>query len=187
MSELSKRHVAALKAGKDYAITYYARRAANLTRQGQFPGFFGAQVTLVPVCRSSPVVRGGLWVPLLLAQTLQQLGMGGEISPLLTRVSAVAKSAFSKPADRPTLRQHFDSMRAEILQPAPTHIVLIDDVVTRGTTLLAAASRIAEAYPDAEVRAFASVRTMSQQEITDTKDPCVGSIEPRGKWSSRDP
>lgn len=183
----SKGRVNALKFGKDYAIAHYAQRAARLAREGEFPGFFRAIVILVPVCRSSPVVQGGLWVPLLLAQAMQRLGMARGVSPLLTRISPVAKSAISKPEDRPTLQQHFDSMRAQALQPPLTHIVLVDDVVTRGTTLLAAASRIAEVYPNAEVRAFASVRTMSRQEINDFEVPCVGSIEPIGRWPQRRP
>lgn len=187
ISVRSKGRVGALKVGKDYAIAHYARRAANLARGGEFPGFFGARVTLVPVCRSAPVVQGGLWVPLLLAQAMQRLGMAREVSPLLTRTLAVAKSATSKPEDRPTLQQHFDSMCAQALQPAPMHIVLVDDVVTRGATLLAAASRIAETYPQAEIRAFACIRTMSRQEINDFEVPCVGSIRPAGKWAHRDP
>jgi phosphoribosylpyrophosphate synthetase len=183
----SKGRVAALKAGKDYAVSHYARRAERLAREGEFEDFFGARVTLVPVCRSSPVVQGGLWVPMLLAQAMQRLGMAREVSPLLKRISEVPKSAFQKAENRPTAQKHFDSMRADILNPAPTRIVLIDDVVTRGTTLLAAASRIAEAYPGVQVRAFACVRTMSGQEIEDFEVPCVGWIEPAGKWTYREP
>jgi hypothetical protein len=187
VSVRSKGRVAALKAGKDYAVSHYARRAGQLSREGEFENFFGARVTLVPVCRSSPVVQGGLWVPMLLAQAMQRLGMAREVAPLLKRVSEVPKSAFQKAENRPTVQTHFDSMAADRLQPPPSLIVLIDDVVTRGTTVLAAASRIVEAYPSAEVRAFACVRTMSGQEIEDFEAPCVGWIEPAGRWTHREP
>jgi len=118
---------------------------------------------------------------------MQRLGMARSALPLLKRSTAVPKSAFQQAADRATLQQHFDSMQVDVLNPSPTHIVLVDDIVTRGTTLLAAASRIAEAYPNAEVRAFAAVRTMSRQDIDTMESPCVGTIRPQGKWSQRDP
>ena len=39
-------------------------------------------------------------------------------------------------------------------------VLIVDDFVTKGATILAGASRVAEAFPDAEVRAFALVRTL---------------------------
>lgn len=59
----------------------------------------------------------------------------------------------------------------------PTRVLLVDDVVTRGATLLGAASRIKEAFPDCEVRGFALVRTESFDEVTQVRDPRVGTIE----------
>ena len=62
-------------------------------------------------------------------------------------------------------------------------VVLIDDVITKGRTLLAAASRIHQAFPDAKVRAFALVRTMGMiAGIRQLVDPCQGEIE----WWSGD-
>jgi adenine/guanine phosphoribosyltransferase-like PRPP-binding protein len=42
---------------------------------------------------------------------------------------------------------------------APQRIVLVDDFITKGTTLYAAASVLADAVPGSEVRCFALVRT----------------------------
>ena len=39
-------------------------------------------------------------------------------------------------------------------------ILVVDDIVTKGATLLAGASRIAEAFPEADVHAFALIRTL---------------------------
>jgi Phosphoribosyl transferase domain len=122
-------------------------------------------------------VTSGSFVPL----------MARDVAPLLKRMTAVPKSAFQKPENRPSAQQHFDSMDVDLLVPPPTRIVLIDDIVTRGTTLLAAATRIAQVYPKAQIRAYAPVRTMSHQEIASFEDPCVGAITPQGKWARRDP
>jgi hypothetical protein len=110
-------------------------------------------------------------------------------------MSAVRKSAIAPPSERPTVQQHYDSFVVKIVAPAPIQIVLIDDVVTAGSTLLAAASRIAEAYPDASVRAFALIRTMSGLEIDQVVapatgtiiSPCIGWIKPRGVRAVRQP
>jgi hypothetical protein len=118
-----------------------------------------------------------------------------DVVPILARVSAVRKSAISAPGERPTVHQHYDSFAVQIVAPAPIHIVLIDDVVTAGSTLLAAASRIAEAYPEASVRAFALIRTMSGVEVDQVIapatgtiiSPCVGWIKPRGDRALRQP
>lgn len=183
----SKRRTVALKNAKVEAINHYAGRAARLARQGEYPGFFGAQVTLVPVCGSALRREGSLWVPLLLAETMQRLGMAREVTALLGRIKAVPKSAAQKAENRPTVQDHYDTMQVDVLAPPPTNIVLIDDVVTRGATLLAAASRIAEAYPRAKIRAFAPIRTLSRQEILAFEVPCVGTIVPLGKSARRDP
>jgi hypoxanthine phosphoribosyltransferase len=56
-------------------------------------------------------------------------------------------------------------------------VLLVDDVVTKGRTLLAAATRIHEAFPDAEVRAFALLRTVGfEPEVDRLLRPCVGAI-----------
>lgn len=178
-----------LKNGDPRTIPQLVGTVLRQAREADFPDFFGAQVTLVPVPRSSPVVTGGLWVPLLIAQTMQKAGLGREVSPLLKRVTAVPKSTFQIASARPTVQQHYDSMRAEVLKPAPTRIVLVDDVVTAGCTLLAAASRVAEGYPHAQVRAFALLRTMSGEgvDVDGLIAPCIGTIIPRGDKSWRDP
>jgi adenine/guanine phosphoribosyltransferase-like PRPP-binding protein len=66
--------------------------------------------------------------------------------------------------------------------------VLIDDVVTKGRTLLAAATRVREALPGAEIRAFALLRTMGFiQGIDRLLDPCVGEIRWRAGDAHRNP
>ena len=53
----------------------------------------------------------------------------------------------------------------------------MDDVVTKGATFLGAASRLAEVWPDADVRCFALVRTLGfQPDIERLVEPVVGSV-----------
>jgi orotate phosphoribosyltransferase len=57
------------------------------------------------------------------------------------------------------------------------NLVLIDDVVTKGRTLLAAAARLRQVFPGAQIRAFALMRTMSlSSEIDCLVQPCIGEI-----------
>jgi len=67
-------------------------------------------------------------------------------------------------------------------------IVLVDDVITRGATMLGAASRLAEVYPEAEIRCFAMIRTMSRSEtFVRILDPCLGHIRLSGDQTFREP
>jgi phosphoribosylpyrophosphate synthetase len=56
-------------------------------------------------------------------------------------------------------------------------LTLVDDVVTRGRTLLAAAARLHEAFPVAEIRAFALLRTLAQhEELCRLLEPYEGEV-----------
>lgn len=184
-----------LKRGDPQLIPRFATSVANLVGQGAFPDFFGATVTLFPVPGSSLLLPDGLWVPRIVAQALKNAGLAQDVLPAVSRISAVLKSAFVSPSQRPTVQQHYDSFRVDNLIPIPAHIVLIDDVVTQGCTLLAAASRVAEAYPEADVRGFALIRTMSNNDVDDVVQPrtntivcpCVGTIKPRKDRAVRNP
>jgi hypothetical protein len=62
--------------------------------------------------------------------------------------------------------------------PQSSHLILIDDVVTKGRTLLAAALRLRELFPRADVRGFALLRTMGYSPVFDQLlMPCTGKIE----------
>ena len=69
---------------------------------------------------------------------------------------------------------------------APERIVLIDDVVTKGATLLAGASLVRDAFPGVQVDCFALVRTLGlQPEVDQIVDPVVGTIT-RNPWGGAD-
>ena len=90
----------------------------------------------------------------------------------MKRRKGVKKSSTAPSEDRPRSAEHYDSLEVEGSIPAPEEIVLVDDVVTRGATLLAAATRLRETFPEVRVRAFAVIRTVSNpEEFVSIRDP----------------
>lgn len=139
--------------------------------------WFGHKPILIPVPRSYPTRTGDLWVSARITTAMASAGLGRKAVPCLKRTSQVPKSAYSLSADRPKARQHYASFSVETLTGADD-LVLVDDVVTRGATLLGAANRLAERFPDAKIRAFALVRTQSNPaDFTKFEDPVHGLIE----------
>jgi predicted amidophosphoribosyltransferase len=120
---------------------------------------------------------GGTWAAAELARALVEAGVGSATWTGLHRVSAIAKSATSAKGWRPSVARHFDSFRLEPLKIRPRRVVLIDDVITKGRTLLAAAARVREALPDTQIRAFALLRTMGFiSDLSGLLEPCRGEI-----------
>ena len=180
---------ALLKAGDASFMLKYAFRVRQQAKESpQLAGFFGATDVLVPVPGSTPHSAGDPWTAEHLALALVNEGLGGQTWPGLRRVRAVRKSATAAPGERPTVDVHYESFDIELTAAAPDRILLIDDVVTKGRTLLAAASRIHEAFPRAQVRAFALLRTMGLiAGVAQLLDPCKGEIRWRGGDAHRSP
>jgi hypothetical protein len=175
---------ALLKAGDaGFMLKYALRVRQQATDSSLLTGFFGTRDILVPVPGSAPSAAGGLWAAKHLAVALVNEGLGGAAWSGLRRVRAVRKSATAPPGERPTVNLHYESFFIERPAIAPERIVLIDDVVTKGRTLLAAATRVNEAFPCAQIRAFALVRTMGLVPgVQQLLDPCKGEI----RWKAGD-
>ena len=149
---------------------------ANLTTL-PFSEFFSSNPTLVPLPKSSRMRSGDLWVPRRIANALFRIGLGNEVAEYLIRDQALPKSAFSTSAERPTVAQHYNSLGVQKRLPEPKEILLIDDVITRGATILGAANRLADVFPQAQIRAFAAMRAMSRPfRFNKLVDPCKGEI-----------
>ncbi len=141
-----------------------------------------SQATLIPAPRSAPFPkdsRTALWPARRVGEELLNAGFGKEIVPCLERVTPIRKSAFAARGSRPSVDEHVGSMVASALAVASSRLVVVDDVVTKGATLLAAASWIQRIYPRASVACFALVRTRGFDEIDRIDDPCVGTISLR--------
>src|SRR5271169_3471549 len=157
---------ALLKAGDAHFMLKYALRVHQQAEESlRLAGFFRATDVLVPVPGSTPYTHGGTWAAALLADALVHEGVGAVAWRGLHRICAVPKSATAAPGARPTVARHYESFAMQRLSITPPGAVLIDDVVTKGRTLLAAAARLHEALPETEIRAFALLRTMGLIQI----------------------
>jgi len=186
----SRRLRSSVKAGEVRALLDLALcRDAGTPRPGSFAQFFPACAILVPVPgskarrpdRASPTAR--------LALALMQRGLGVDIWFGLRRVRAVRKSGTAAPGSRPSLRTQFDTLAVDAAEvPGRSSVVLIDDVVAKGRTLLAAALRLREVLPEADIRAFALLRTLGYSPVMEESLlPCIGTIEWRREDARRIP
>jgi hypothetical protein len=127
-------------------------------RDPQLAALFARGAVLVPV-PGSAATSDVPWAALQLAIALSQVGLALPVWVGLRREFAVRKSACAPSALRPSVAQHYASFSvARLTSPIP-RLVLIDDVVTKGRTLLAAAARLRAELPGADIQAFALLRT----------------------------
>ena len=173
-----------LKAGDAKIMRRYAARVCQQASDSSLlNGFFGARGLLIPVPGSRPYRAGAVWAAQDLAVALVNAGLANATWAGLHRVCAVRKSATAAPGARPTVATHYQSFVIDAQVPSVDHVVLIDDVVTKGRTLLAAAMRVQEAFPHANIRAFALLRTMGLVHgVTQLLEPCAGEI----RWKAGD-
>ncbi|WP_439643344.1 hypothetical protein [Gemmatimonas sp.] len=146
----------------------------------------GPDVIVVPVPRSAPLVNGGLWPGREIAEGLVSRGLAAEMRPMLSRVHAVPKSAFAKYGERPVPQTHYNSLDCEPSMISGTRITVIDDIVTKGATMLACAWRISDVLPGATIAAFSLIRTMGlRPDVEAIIDPHGGTINGAAYWSDR--
>ncbi|MBS0251554.1 MAG: hypothetical protein JSR78_10890 [Proteobacteria bacterium] len=139
--------------------------------------FLNPGVMLVPVPRSAPLADGALWPAKVIADILAAGGFGGAVLPCIERSSAVRKSSSSPAKERPSVAEHYESLAVPPRLIRPAQITLVDDVLTQGRTVFACAMRLAEAFPDAQIRCFAMVRTQGFVEnIEQIIEPCTGVV-----------
>lgn len=142
--------------------------------------FFESDTVLVPAPRSSLMKQDSLWVPERIAKALVSNGFGSQVVSCLRRITAVRKAATSTAQDRPRYTEHFDSMGVEGNFSMTENIVIVDDIVTRGATLLASANRLLDAFPSSRISGFAAMRTVTNEtEFVNVIDPRIGTIKYR--------
>lgn len=143
--------------------TWVAEELQRRMNRLPFGSYFQSDTTLIPIPKSGLSLQNELWVPDRLANAMVRAGVGGDVCTALSRTTPVARSSSSPAGARPTALEHFMSMSVANPITHPQRIVLVDDFVTRGATALGAANRILTVYPDAQIKAFAAVRTQSRR------------------------
>ena len=178
------------------ATEYLALRLAEEIKAGNAPqlaSFFSSDAALTPIPRHVSSARDNrrsedlAWPPFGLAQALARHGFGNSVHRLLVREHPLRKSAGA--ANRPSPHEHYESfvVSAQRSLRPPSRITLIDDVITRGSTLLGAAWRLLDTFPKAKIKAFAGVRTMSQGFGSEIVQPVAGTITLDGNRPTRSP
>lgn len=176
-----------VKRGDKEIIEDIAGRIKQACLEGEFSEYFYGKVTLVPVPGSSPRKdKNALWVPKLICEALLGAGLGTNVDECLHRVTAVKKSAYQARGERPTPQEHYDSFRVEtsLIRPEKK-IVVVDDFITRGRTMMAACSRVQEAFPSHDIKAFGIFRTIGFREIDTVIMPFEGEILFDGEDANR--
>ena len=176
--------------GATRVIAHAARRIAEHLNASPFlQDCFGPGVTLVPIPRSSPRRTGFLWPAERICACLLAEGLGHELLRCLGRTRPVQRASLAATGQRPNPPDHYDSTRSHAPHPLayPERITLVDDVITRGSSFVGMVPRIHEAYPDATVRCFALIRTISIGEVHAIFAPTAGIITYRNGLLLRQP
>jgi hypothetical protein len=190
VSQRSRQLCARVKSGSTQWLKSYAATVhQEVNHGGALKEFFEAKPTLlVPI----PDFRAGgnptVWAARRLAVALRDIGLAEELWTGLKRVSSVDRSSSAWMWERPTVLQHYESFAVTPSSRAVKNILLVDDVITKGRTLAAAAMRMQEMFPKADIRAFALIRTMGfVTEIPRLFEPCQGVIHWNGEDAYRAP
>lgn len=132
--------------GKQTATEYLAERLASRRTTLPFADFFGQNVYLVPMPKNSLMRPGTLWVPKNLVRAMAREGLGKELDCLMRHI-ALPKSAFSAPEKRPTASDQFRTLQVRHPIVSPTDILLVDDIITSGSTVFWGGEQAADGFP----------------------------------------
>ncbi len=153
-----------------------------------FSNFFDEETVLIPVPSSSIVQKDGLWVPERLSREMMKMGMGYDVIPCLVREKAIRKSAWSGSSTRPSPQEHYSSMSVSKSISDFRKAILVDDVVTRGSTFLGSANRLIEYFPKVDIKCFAAIRTVSNpSDFVNWFKPVKGQIDSSLNGATRRP
>ena len=120
---------------------------------------FGGKPMLVPVPGSGLTKPHTVWPSRRVCEELVGQGLGDGVMAIVSRTIAVPKSAGS--VARPPLDQHVRSFTVQPNLSPPSRLLVVDDVVTSGTTIMACAIKLSLAFPGVPVSGFALARVQS--------------------------
>ncbi len=152
-------------------------KLASLREEGLPDGFaeiLNPDSLLVPVPRSVPFKsKDSHWPSRTICEQLVENDFGATMAIVLSRKTPVQKAAVAKSdgRSRPTVADHIESLECDGILPFGRSLVVVDDVITSGTQLHAAATVVSRSFPDMPMSAFALVRTRSDSSINDIVMP----------------
>lgn len=158
--------------------TLIRKRLGTVIQNGILSEVFDGDPVLVPVPGHARRVDGGLWVAEKISEALVSVGLGQRVAPLLLREKAVPRSSgTSSGSMRPNPLRHYESLSLSGNPGYAPKIVLIDDVVTRGSTLIGCASRLEEFFPEVSLTSFALARVDNANDLAEVAQMLSPVIE----------
>jgi len=139
-----------------------------------------ANSTLVPMPRSAPLIKDGVWPSMSICLKLIQKGFGKDIVKMIDRISSVQTAHLQSGSDsRASIKQHFDSIQYNDSSGmlTPDKIVLVDDVITQGRNSVACYQKLRTQFPNVPIIVFTPVRTMSFDQINILSCPIQGKVK----------
>jgi hypothetical protein len=172
----------------------YAQRAALVLRRDADAGaagleslddFLGADRVLVPVPRSSLQKPDSHWPARRICEALREQGFGKGMELMLLRAHALRSSSQSPSGGgRASYQEKLESLAVRVSLDPPDKITIVDDVITTGAETLAAATRIREMIPGADVRAFGMALTRGfVLDVPAVKMPFAGEMR-LNRWGN---
>lgn len=113
---------------------------------------------------------------LQISEALRSAGVDTQVLPLLNRSEPVRRSTGARAgADREPPLRHYETITPTALTPITlpeprAHFVVVNDVVTTGSTVIACASHLTALAPEATVAAFAVVRAERAGTFTEAQE-----------------
>jgi hypothetical protein len=145
---------------------------------------FGGKPMLVPVPGSGLTKPHTVWPSRRLCEELVGQGLGDGVTAIVSRTIAVPKSAGS--VARPTLDQHVRSFTVQPNLTPPSRLLVVDDVVTSGTTIMACAIKLSLAFPGVPVSGFALARVQSTGNPDRVLEPLIERVTLAGQRCKRE-
>ncbi|GMV23643.1 MAG: hypothetical protein AMXMBFR57_35920 [Acidimicrobiia bacterium] len=167
--------------GRPFAALIIGRaleRLGDLAREA-----FAGSPLLVPIPGSGLTKANTVWSSRRVCQELVAVGLGDSVAEVVQRVVAVPKSAWTD--QRPSFETHYRSLAVAPTFRPPSRLLVVDDVVTSGTTMMACAQKLADAFPGVPIAGFALSRTLSQGEPSAILDPRTELIRHRDERCAR--
>lgn len=185
IAKRSQGYCYAVKRGESAIIAKIAAHIARRRNEDGICDVLAEDAALVPMPRSAPSLDGALWPARMLADALVAERLGAVVLPLLERAVAVQKSSTAAPGKRPRAADHLKSFRVLPHVDPPDRIVIVDDVVTSGATMLGAISAVFDAIPDLPPEGFALFRTQSGGELRAISSPARSHIRLLGNGGTQ--